>query len=56
MRHLAIGDIHGCLRALLTLAESVPFRPDDVLVTLGDYVDGGPGLARRRRVARPPTP
>lgn len=42
MRHLAIGDIHGCATTLLTLAASVPFRGDDVLVTLGDYVDRGP--------------
>ncbi len=42
MRHLAIGDIHGCSTALTTLAEYVPFRPDDVLITLGDYVNRGP--------------
>jgi serine/threonine protein phosphatase 1 len=42
MRHLAIGDIHGCFRALTTLEAFVPFRPDDRLITLGDYVDRGP--------------
>ena len=42
MRNLAVGDIHGCFRALTTLAASVPFRPDDTLITLGDYVDRGP--------------
>ena len=42
MRTLAIGDIHGCFRALQTLAESVPFREDDRLIFLGDYVDRGP--------------
>lgn len=42
MRHLAVGDIHGCLKSLRTLAEFVPFKPDDVLITLGDYVDRGP--------------
>lgn len=41
-RLFAVGDIHGCLKALETLAAEVPFRPDDVLVTLGDYVDRGP--------------
>ena len=41
-RHLAIGDIHGCLNALQTLVEFVELRDDDVLVTLGDYVDRGP--------------
>jgi serine/threonine protein phosphatase 1 len=42
VRYLAVGDIHGCFRALSTLAEFVPFAPDDVLITLGDYVDRGP--------------
>jgi serine/threonine protein phosphatase 1 len=42
VRYLAIGDIHGCFKALTTLAEFVPFQPDDMLVTLGDYVDRGP--------------
>ena len=41
-RHLAIGDIHGCIRALTTLVDSVGLRPDDTIVTLGDYVDRGP--------------
>ena len=39
---LAIGDIHGCFAALETLAGAVPFAADDLLVTLGDYVDRGP--------------
>lgn len=42
MRTLAIGDIHGCLHALDTLLEEVGPQPDDVLVTVGDYVDQGP--------------
>src|SRR2546421_12463310 len=42
MRYLAVGDVHGCFTALTTLAAFVPFGPDDVLVTLGDYVDRGP--------------
>lgn len=41
-RLLAIGDIHGCLTALETLAKFVPIADDDLLVTLGDYVDRGP--------------
>ena len=41
-RILAIGDIHGCLTALETLAAFVPFADEDLLVTLGDYVDRGP--------------
>jgi serine/threonine protein phosphatase 1 len=42
MRTLAIGDIHGCLTALDALLAAVAPTPDDVLVTLGDYVDRGP--------------
>jgi serine/threonine protein phosphatase 1 len=42
MRILAIGDIHGCHRALLALLDAVSPQPDDLLVTLGDYVDRGP--------------
>src|SRR5205085_9807728 len=42
MRALAIGDIHGCLRALDTLLEQVDPQPADLRVTLGDYVDRGP--------------
>lgn len=44
-RLLAIGDIHGCLTALNTLLDTVRPEPDDVVVTLGDYVDRGPDSA-----------
>jgi serine/threonine protein phosphatase 1 len=44
-RHLAIGDIHGCITSLSTLVEFVDPRPDDTIVTLGDYVDRGPDPA-----------
>ena len=42
MRLLAIGDIHGCLRAFTTLLDAVALEPEDRIVTLGDYVDRGP--------------
>jgi serine/threonine protein phosphatase 1 len=42
MRLLAIGDIHGCLRAFTTLLDLVALQPDDQIITLGDYVDRGP--------------
>ena len=41
-RHLAIGDIHGCISALTTLVDFVALRDDDIIVTLGDYIDRGP--------------
>jgi serine/threonine protein phosphatase 1 len=42
MRLLAIGDIHGCLRSLDKILNSIELRADDLIVTLGDYVDRGP--------------
>ena len=42
MRTLVIGDIHGCSTALRTLLNTVRPGTNDVLVTLGDYVDRGP--------------
>ncbi|NWK56066.1 serine/threonine protein phosphatase [Verrucomicrobiaceae bacterium N1E253] len=42
MRNLAIGDIHGCLKALETLVDFVDPKPEDTLITLGDYIDRGP--------------
>ena len=45
MRVLAIGDIHGTSNALMALEAAVRFSPDDLLITLGDYVDRGPDSA-----------
>lgn len=42
MRTLAIGDIHGCLGALDALLEEVDPQREDLVVTLGDYIDRGP--------------
>jgi serine/threonine protein phosphatase 1 len=41
-RTIAIGDIHGCARALRAIVESIQPEADDTLVLLGDYVDRGP--------------
>lgn len=40
MRTLAIGDIHGGLRALKQLIEVANVTTEDKLIFLGDYVDG----------------
>src|SRR5438045_4656818 len=40
-RILAIGDIHGCARALEWLLQAVAPTRDELIVTLGDYVDRG---------------
>lgn len=41
-RHIAIGDIHGCSQALAALVEAIQPRPEDVVITLGDYINRGP--------------
>ena len=40
-RILAIGDVHGCAVALDALLRAANPAPDDLIVTLGDYVDRG---------------
>jgi serine/threonine protein phosphatase 1 len=42
MRELAIGDIHGCVRSLSALLETIQPQKSDVLIFLGDYIDRGP--------------
>ena len=41
-RTIAIGDVHGCSAALAALIHAIGPGPEDVLVTLGDYIDRGP--------------
>ncbi|MBC8351325.1 MAG: serine/threonine protein phosphatase [Planctomycetes bacterium] len=41
-RTIAIGDIHGCAKALAALIDVIEPTEDDVIVPLGDYVDRGP--------------
>jgi serine/threonine protein phosphatase 1 len=41
-RTIAIGDVHGCSAALAALIDAIAPRGDDVLVTLGDYINRGP--------------
>ncbi|SER07418.1 serine/threonine protein phosphatase 1 [Hyunsoonleella jejuensis] len=40
MRTLAIGDIHGGLKALIQLLNSLEIKDEDKLIFMGDYVDG----------------
>jgi len=40
MRTLVIGDIHGGLKALIQLLNTLEIKEDDTLIFLGDYVDG----------------
>jgi len=41
-RTIAIGDIHGCSAALDALLDTIQPHPEDVIVTLGDYINRGP--------------
>ena len=41
-RLFAIGDIHGCDVALAALLQWMSPTADDIVVTLGDYIDRGP--------------
>jgi serine/threonine protein phosphatase 1 len=41
-RIIAIGDVHGCAKALATLLIAVQPTQQDTLVFLGDYIDRGP--------------
>lgn len=41
-RTIAIGDIHGCSAALDAVLEAIRPRPEDRIVTLGDYINRGP--------------
>ena len=40
-RTIAIGDVHGCSKALSALLDAIDAQPDDTIVTLGDYIDRG---------------
>ncbi|HEY2343762.1 MAG TPA: metallophosphoesterase family protein [Chthoniobacteraceae bacterium] len=42
MREIAIGDIHGCIRSLNGLLETIQPQKSDTLIFLGDYIDRGP--------------
>ena len=59
-RTIAIGDIHGCSAALDALVVAIDPRPEDCIITLGDYINRGPDsrgvidrlidLTKRRRL------
>ena len=45
-RIIAIGDIHGCARALETLLEAIAPIQSDRIIPLGDVIDRGPDSRR----------
>lgn len=40
-RTIVIGDIHGCSTALAKLLDAISPTNDDIIMTLGDYIDRG---------------
>ena len=40
-RILAIGDVHACYDKLISLWEKISVTTDDLVIFLGDYVEGG---------------
>jgi len=43
MKTFIIGDIHGCYTEFIQLLEKIGLTDNDLLVSLGDIVDRGPG-------------
>ncbi|MBV8077939.1 MAG: metallophosphoesterase, partial [Planctomycetaceae bacterium] len=41
-RTIALGDVHGCSLALAALIDAIQPGPEDVMITLGDYINRGP--------------
>jgi serine/threonine protein phosphatase 1 len=41
-RTIAVGDVHGCSKALKALVDAIEPTPRDTIVMLGDYVNRGP--------------
>lgn len=44
-RTIAIGDIHGCSKALEALVDAISPWGEDTLITVGDHIDRGPDTA-----------
>lgn len=45
-RTIAIGDIHGCDKALAAILDAIQPTTQDTIITLGDYIDRGPNSKR----------
>lgn len=41
-RTIVVGDIHGCFNEFMDLLEKVNYKPEDLVVTVGDMIDRGP--------------
>jgi serine/threonine protein phosphatase 1 len=44
-RSIAIGDVHGCSKALAALLDAIDPQPDDQIIPLGDFLDRGDDVA-----------
>jgi predicted phosphodiesterase len=52
MKHIIIGDVHGCLSELKALLNKICLQPDDVIVFVGDLVMKGPSQVGAVQFAR----
>jgi hypothetical protein len=51
-RTIVVGDIHGCIDELQALLELAGFCETDILVSVGDFLDRGPGSWEVARILR----
>jgi serine/threonine protein phosphatase 1 len=51
-RTIVVGDVHGCFAELTQLLAKVDFSEEDLLISVGDMVDRGPGSMETARFFR----
>ena len=42
MKTYVFGDIHGMYDKFMNVLEQLPLNKNDLIITLGDYIDRGP--------------
>ena len=52
MRHIIIGDIHGCIKEFSNLLDKLQLTSEDKLYSVGDVIDKGPDPIGCIRLAR----
>jgi len=51
-RTIVVGDVHGCFTELMQLLTKIDFSGEDLLISVGDMVDRGPGSLETARFFR----
>ena len=52
MRHIIIGDIHGCIKEFSNLLDKLQITSEDKIYSVGDVIDKGPDPIGCIRLAR----